>query len=140
MDIPDNIINKSLYKKAKKTADEKYKRPGLYKSAFIQKEYQRLGGKYAGKKPGKGKGIRRWLKEEEWVEVGPYLKSNEIVKCGTSEKKGKACRPLQRANKDTPITLPELIKKHGKNKLLKLVQKKEKNMDLRINWVNATIV
>ena len=139
MDIPDNIKNPTLYKKARKTADEKYKRPGLYKSAFIQKEYQRLGGKYKGEKPSKEKGIQRWLKGEKWVEVEPYLKNNKIVVCGTSEKEGKACRPMNRVNNKTPITLPELIKIHGRNKLLGLVSRKKKNMDLRIDWKNGKI-
>jgi len=54
------------------------------------------------------------------------FKNNKIVKCGTSEKSGKACRPLIRINKDTPITIPELLKIHTKSKLLKLVEMKKK--------------
>ena len=136
--MSNNILNPVLYKRAKITADEKYKRSGLYKSAFIQKEYQRLGGKYKGNKIDNNQGIQRWLKNEEWVEVEPYLKNNEIVKCGTSKKKGKACRPLIKFNSKTPITLPELIKIHGKKKLLTIVSLKQKDMNGRINWGKGT--
>ena len=48
--IPDNIIDKSKYRKAKKKADETYKKPSAYKSMFIQKVYKELGGRYKGKK------------------------------------------------------------------------------------------
>lgn len=136
--IPDNIVDKSLYIKAKKEADKKYKRHSLYKSSFIQKRYQELGGKYKGKKPSKEQGIQRWLDKEQWVEVIPYL-DGKIIQCGTSDRKGKACRPLKKANDKTPITLPQLIKKHGKDKIRELASKKVKNMNLRINWDDGKI-
>ena len=43
-------INKKLYEKVKKMADDKYKTHGAYKSAYIVKTYKELGGKYKGKK------------------------------------------------------------------------------------------
>ena len=46
----DNILNKDLYKKAVKQADETYKKPSAYKSMYIQKIYKELGGKYKNKK------------------------------------------------------------------------------------------
>ena len=48
--IPDNVLNKDLYKKAKKIADETYKKNSAYKSMFLVKKYMDLGGKYSGKK------------------------------------------------------------------------------------------
>jgi len=138
MPIPENILNKELYTKAEQMADKVYKRHSLYKSAYIQKKYKELGGKYKDSKPSNKTGINRWLKGEKWVEVKPYLLNNEIVICGTSNRKGKACRPLNRVNDKTPITLPELIKLHGKKKLLILVNKKIKNMNGRINWKKGT--
>lgn len=132
--IPDNIKNPDLYKKAKEEADKKYKRHGLYKSAFIQKKYQELGGKYKDKKPTNKTGINRWLKGEQWIEVEPYLKKGEIVQCGSSDRKGKACRPLKRATDKTPITIGEVLKIHSKTKILKLIQQKKKDMDGRIDW------
>jgi hypothetical protein len=139
MDIPDNIINKNIYKQVKLIADKIYKRHGLFKSAFIQKEYQKLGGKYKDKKPSKNEGINRWLLGEQWIEVKPYLEKNEIVKCGSSNRKGKACRPLKRVNEKTPITIPELLKIHSKKKILDLVNQKIQNMNKRINWNKAII-
>jgi hypothetical protein len=65
----DNIINKALYQKVKKEADEKYAKPGLYKSAWIQKRYKELGGKYREEKPSSGVGVQRWLKREKWTQV-----------------------------------------------------------------------
>ena len=130
----DKALDKKLYQQVSDKADTIYKRPGLYKSAYIQKEYQRLGGKYKGDKPDKTKGIRRWLLGEEWVEVTPYLKENKKVMCGTTPNMNKACRPLIRVNDKTPITIPELLKLHTKDKLLKLVENKKKDMDGRIQW------
>jgi len=40
MDVPENVLNPRLYKKAKKIADDTYKKPGLFKSAFIVKKYK----------------------------------------------------------------------------------------------------
>jgi len=130
--------DKKLYQSVKIKADTIYKRPGLYKSAYIQKEYQRQGGTYIGPKPKKDIGVQRWLLYEEWVEVSSYLKDNKKVKCGTTPNMNEACRPLIRINKDTPITIPELLKIHSKSKLLKLVEMKKMDMDGRIIWKSAT--
>jgi hypothetical protein len=136
--VPKNVINASLYLKAKKEADEKYARPGLYKSAWIQKRYKELGGKYRGSKPGTDTGIQRWLTKEKWVEVIPWL-DGKIVQCGTGDRNGVACRPLVKANDKTPITLPALVKIHGKKKLREIAKKKNENMNLRVNWKSGTI-
>ena len=136
--VPDNVINKSLYLKAKKEADEKYKRPGLYKSAWMVKRYTELGGKYSGTKL-KNTGINRWLKSEDWIQVIPYVTKGEKVICGSTEGKMIACRPSTRASKDTPISIQECMAKHGKKKVLQLARYKEKNPDSRINWVSGTV-
>lgn len=131
MDIPDNIINKDLYKKAKEEADKIYKRPtSAYKSMWISKRYQELGGKYKGKKQSL---TGRWRKER-WIQVIPYLTKAEIIECGSDNKQNKVCRPLVRVNKQTPVTLPELIKLHSKEDLLKLARKKNKDMSGRVYW------
>ena len=126
----DKILNPEIYKKAKKKADETYERHSAYKSMYIQKVYKELGGKYKGKK--KTQGVTRW-NEEKWIQVKPYLESGKKIECGSGDNK-KGCRPLKRISKDTPITLPELIKIHGKKKLLELAKKKQQNMNTRINW------
>lgn len=127
--IPDNIINKDLYLKAIKKANETYERPSAYKSAYIQKEYKRLGGEYTHKT----KGLNNWFKEQ-WIQVVPYLENNEKIECGSDDNENKACRPLRRVNKNSPESISELLKKFGKNKLLKLAKEKTKNMDKRLNW------
>ena len=138
--IPKNILDADLYKKAKKKADEIFERAGLFKSAFIQKEYQRLGGKYSGKKPPKSQGIQRWLSGEQWIEVEPYLLKGKIIKCGSSERIGKACRPLKRVNDKTPITINELIELHGKRKLMELVKQKQKDMNGILRWKEGRFI
>jgi hypothetical protein len=128
--IPDNVINKKLYMKAKKIANEKYKRHSAYKSMFIVKTYKDLGGKYSSKKDSSG--VDRWQKER-WLQVIPYLESGKKVVCGSGNNK-KGCRPSVRVDKNTPITIQEVIKKHGKENVMKIAKKKKANMDLRVNW------
>jgi hypothetical protein len=126
-----NIINKDLYKKVKEEADKIYKRPtSAYKSMWISKRYQELGGAYKGKKQSL---TNRWLKEK-WVQVIPYLTKNEIIECGADNKQNKVCRPMIRINKQTPMTLPELMKLHSKEDLLKLARKKNRDMEGRAMW------
>ncbi len=136
MDIPDNVKNPSLYRKAKKIADETYKRNSAYKSMFIQKKYQDLGGSYKGKK--NEKGVTRWNKEK-WIQVVPFLEKGEKIVCGVGGG-GKGCRPSKRIDKDTPTTIQELIKKHGKKALLKTAKEKKKDMDKRVLWDNLKII
>lgn len=136
--IPKNIINKSLYSKAKSKANKKYgTKTGAYKSMYIVKEYKKMGGKYSGAKK-KQSGTSRWNKEK-WVQVIPYVKSGKIVSCGSSNKKNKACRPTRKL-KGTPITLQESIKKLGKKKVLQLARVKNKNMSKKVYWKTGKIV
>jgi len=135
MEIPDNVLDPKLYKQAQKKANETYKRHSAYKSMFLVKPYKDLGGKYSTeKKMGK---LERWRKEK-WVSVKDYL-DGKIIECGSSKINNNACRPTKKLDKNTPITIQELIKKHGKTKLKNLVNKKLKNMDKYINWEEALI-
>ena len=130
--IPDNVVNKKLYLKAMGQVYPRYKRPSLYRSMALQKEYINLGGKYKGDKPKKGGDGKKWLKEE-WVQVVPFLETGKKIKCGEGREK-KGCRPTIKIDSKTPMTIQELIKKHGKSKLLEFAKKKKANMDLRANW------
>ena len=40
------VLDKELYNKAKKIADETYEKPSAYKSNYIVKLYKKLGGRY----------------------------------------------------------------------------------------------
>jgi len=129
MSIPKN---KQLYDKIKEEAKTKYKRyPSLYASAWIVKEYKSRGGTYYGTK--EEEGISQWFKEK-WVMVIPFVKSGKVVECGSKLKDTKACRPLKRINKSTPITLPELLDIHTKKDILEMARRKNKNMKKRVNW------
>lgn len=136
MDIPDNVKNPSLYKKAKAIADKTYKRNSAYKNMFLVKTYKDLGGTYSGKKTDKG--VTRWNKEK-WIQVVPFLEKGEKIACGIGGG-GKGCRPSKRIDKDTPTTIQELIKKHGKNALLKTAKEKKKDMNKRVLWDNLKII
>jgi len=131
--IPENVINKKLYNDAKRTVYPRYKRPSAYRSMALQKEYIRLGGKY--KK--KTKGLATW-RREKWVSVADYLKGKNIA-CGDDDIGNNVCRPTKRINASTPITIQEVIKKHGRDKVEKIIKRKIKNMKLRIDWNDLTI-
>ena len=61
------VNNPELYLKARKIADEKYKKPSAYKSGFIVKTYKEMGGTYSD--DGKEKPLARWY-AENWKDVG----------------------------------------------------------------------
>ena len=128
----ENIVDKDIYEKARKIADKTYERHSAYKSMFINKKYKELGGRYKTNKKKKGK-TDRW-NDEEWIQVIPYLKTGEKIVCGKDNKKNKVCRPFKRVDKETPITIGELLKLHKKSDLIKLGNKKLKDMDGRIFW------
>ena len=136
-DIPENVVNKELYRKVKKEADGVFEdKTSAYKSMWISKTYKKRGGKYTGKKDPK-KGTIRWSKGEEWVQIKPYLKGEKVA-CGADNKKNKACRPLKKVSKDTPITMNEIIKKWGVKKVVELTTKKINDMEGRLNWQTGT--
>lgn len=126
------------YKKALLIANEQYgTKSSIYRSSQIVKLYKKFGGKIRSNK----KSLTRWFKEE-WIQVIPYLEKGEKIECGgrkTSIRKGKACRPLYRVTKDTPITVDELLKIHPKEKLIKSARKKEKSPNKILLWKNLTL-
>jgi hypothetical protein len=146
------------YKKAIKKANETYgSKSSIYRSSYIVKTYKDLGGKIKGspkslrkslrkskrkslsKSPTKG--ITRWFKEE-WVQVVPYLERKNKKECGgekVGKRVGKACRPLHRITKDTPITISELLKIHSKEDILRVAKQKEKYPDKRVVWKTLSI-
>lgn len=106
--------NKSLYKKVIKDAKKKFKSPsGVYRSAWIVREYLKRGGKYESpKKPSSKVGLKRWFKED-WVDIS----SKNRVSCGRSSgsKRGyPVCRPSRRVSSKTPKTVRELTRSEKK--------------------------
>jgi len=104
--------DKVLYEKAKKMADEIYKKPSAYKSGYIVKKYKELGGEYIDDK--KPKELKRWF-SEKWADIGgldyPVF------------------RPSIRVSKKTPLTVKEIDPKQLKEQI-KLKQKIKGNKNL----------
>ena len=121
----------SAYKKAKREADKTYEKHSAYKSIYISKLYKEYGGKYenSSKKDSK---LLTW-RQERWIVVEPYLKTGKKIACGSKNAPNiHACRPSKKVNKSKPTKIDELIKLHGKKKLLELVALKNKGK--RISW------
>lgn len=128
----DKAIDKELYNEVKEDAKQKFERyPSAYASMWIQKEYQRRGGKYKGKKTTKN--LNRWI-DEQWIQILPLFKDGKIVKCGEDNKKTKVCRPIVRIDKNTPITIQEILELHSVEDIVKLAEKKNNNMKGRVYW------
>jgi len=139
-----------FYQKSMELANEVYgKKTSAYRSAYIVKMYKELGGKMSkspirSKSPVRSKSpirskskrskLNRWF-DEKWIQVIPYLKHKKIIECGGKTKSiGKACRPLIRITKDTPITIKELEKIHSKEDLIRTAKIKNKSPNKRISW------
>ncbi len=90
MPIPKD---KNLYEISKLIADAIYKKSSAFKSMYIQKLYQSLGGEYID--DDKPKKLRQWIKEE-WHDIG--------------NKNYPVYRPTKIINKSTPLTINEIDK------------------------------
>ena len=100
--------------------------PSAYASAWVVRQYKKAGGDY------EGGDLGNWF-ESNWIDVVALLKEGKVVKCGEGEG-GKACRPTKRINKDSPITIQELLELHSVKDLLKFAERKVKNMELKAQW------
>lgn len=82
----------------------------------------------------KNSGLTRWF-DEKWVNVCKK-KGSSYAPCGRKKvedsKKYPYCRPLHRINKGTPMTVSELIKKHGSKKIKQMCSKKNTGDSKRI--------
>lgn len=105
-------LDKALYAKVKKMADEKYEKPSAYKSGWMVKKYKELGGTYSGVKTKEG--LSRWYKED-WSDVG-----NSAYP---------VYRPTKRVNSKTPLTPKEIDPANLKKQIaLKQKIKGDKNL------------
>jgi len=128
----DKFLSKKIYEKAKKLADEKYKRNSAYKSMFIMQTYEELGGKVISDKKSK---LNNWLKENWKNLTGVALgktKLKDAPVCGNKDKnQGKnktICRPTKKINNKTTSLASEFTQKQLKKAL------KIKNEGKRIDW------
>jgi hypothetical protein len=96
-----------------------------YKAAF-KKKYGPSKDPYIEKKEKRG-ALARWYKEE-WVDLCRPKKGGRYQPCGRAVMKGKYpfCRPLKRVDKDTPMTVGEVINKFGLSKIRERCAKKQK--------------
>ena len=108
--VPDNVLDKELYKRVKREIYAKHPANSAYRSSLIVKTFKDRGGRYKGAKPKDG--LTRWHKEDWRTEKG-----KETYKEG-----GTIFRPTKRVSKDTPTTMGELTKSQ-KEKAIK--EKKE---------------
>lgn len=73
-----------LYEKAKMLADQTYKKHSAYKSMYIQKLYQSMGGEYIN--DNKSRKLSQWIKEE-WKDIGnkdyPVYRPTKIISSTT---------------------------------------------------------
>ena len=89
-----------------------YKKPSAYKSGFIVKKYEEMGGKY--KDDNETKNFKRWF-NEKWGDVGN--KSNPVY------------RPSVRINSKTPLTTKEINRDNlQKTKILKTNCQRKKEL------------
>ena len=125
--IPENVLNPILYKKARIIADKTYKRHSAYKSMFLVKTYQELGGKYSNKTGG----LERWRKQQ-WVSMDNYI-NGDFVECGSDSIGKNVCRPLYKQGEDI-LTASEVVNKHGKRAIRDVIRRKKRNMDKVLHW------
>jgi hypothetical protein len=129
--------NSLPYKKALKEANKIYgTKSNIYRSSYIVQKYKDYGGVYKEKRNPENEKLTQWF-DEKWISVIPYLERNEIVICGSSDG-NQGCRPLFRINKNTPITMNELLKIHSKQEILKMAYFKKRNPNIRVDWKTLT--
>ena len=125
--IPKNVLNPILYKKARIIADKTYKRHSAYKSMFLVKTYQELGGKYSNKTGG----LERWRKQQ-WDSMENYI-NGDFIECGSDSIGKNVCRPLYKQGEDI-LNASEVLNKHGKKAIRNIIKEKKRNMNKYLNW------
>lgn len=132
--MSNKFLDKDIYNRAKKLADEKYKKHSAYKSMYMMEQYEKLGGRI--NKNLKKSGTDKWNKEN-WVNLSAIAMGIEsdikkLPACGTKHPKQKKnptiCRPTKKVNKNTP----KLAQSFSKSQIKKALEIKKKGK--RINW------
>ncbi len=133
--MSNKFLDKDIYNRATKLADEKYKKNSAYKSMYLVEQYEKLGGKINPKLKSKSK-LKTWI-SEKWVNLSPIALGletsiNKLPKCGIKhpeqKKNPSICRPTKKINKDTT----SLAQSFSKSQIKKAFQIKKKGK--RINW------
>jgi hypothetical protein len=129
-------VNEEIYDLIKDEANKKFV-AGLYKDAFIIKNYLKTGEEFEPEtyKDSYFIKVLRFI-GEQWTDVKDYLEdylTTPITKLANS----KCIRPTIRIDNETPLTIQELIKIHGKKKLLDIYDNKKD--DEKIIWKTGKI-
>lgn len=136
--MPPKGVEKEKWERCKQKVKAKVKTwPSAYASYAVSNCYKKSGGRYKSPKKDRKQGTARW-KDEEWIDVGVYAQTGRRVACGSPRRVGKACRPYRRVSPQTPMTADEVIKKHGKPKVIALSRRKSRDMKGRLNWKQGT--
>jgi hypothetical protein len=123
-----------LYQKVKNRVKSRVERwPSAYASGQVVQQYKaEFKKKYGDKNPYKGKkkekgALARWY-EEKWVDLCRPKKDGKYHPCGRKKMTGKYpfCRPSMRVNKNTPMTVDEVIAKFGLVKIKERCERKQK--------------
>ena len=117
---------KSLKRRNKSSRKKSKSRKSKSRKSKSRKNKSRRKSKSRKSKSRSG-GLTRWF-DEKWVNVCKK-RNGKYVSCGRKKASGKKypyCRPLKRVNSRTPMTVGEMIKKHGKSKIKKMCKKKSK--------------
>lgn len=133
MKVPRAVENPRLYKRA---YHKEIRNPNKRLSLHGNRDRVQTTRCTTPKKPSANEGLKRWLKER-WIVVTPYLLEDKVIPCGAQQRRKHACRPLVRVHaKKTPATIQELLKKHGKDKMLQLARTKKQygSEKVRLNW------
>jgi hypothetical protein len=121
--------DRELWAKVQEMAKTTFREhPTAYSNAWAVRRYAKLGGEWETE----GGDLDEWF-ESNWIDVVALLKDGKVVQCGEGEG-GKACRPIKRLNKSTPITLQELLELHSVKEILKFAERKANNMELNAFW------
>ena len=126
-------VDSNLYQKIKlrvKTTVARW--PSAYASGQVVQQYKRaFAKKYPNKNPyttskSKSSALTRWYKEK-WVDLCRPIKKNKYATCGRGQLTGKYpfCRPSKRVSKNTPMTVSEITKLFGKQKLASRCNEKQ---------------
>jgi hypothetical protein len=131
-------INNDIYNFIKEQANTKFKRAGLYKDAYILKNYIKMNGDF-NEDTYNDDYFKRVLKfiAEQWTDVQDYLNNHEITPLEKLQN-STMVRPITRVDKSTPPTIHELLQIHGKNNLLDLCKNKTNNN--KIIWKTGKII
>jgi hypothetical protein len=129
------FLDKDIYNRAKKLANEKYKSNSAYKSMYMVEQYEKFGGRINQKLKTKSK-LENW-KDESWVNLTAFALGLEtdikkLPKCGIKHSEQKKnptiCRPTKKVNKDTT----SLAQSFTKSQIKKALEIKKKGK--RIDW------